>query len=220
MPSTDELYFMRALERCEKQLSAGFTDPLDSAQVRRLANIEHLLSEYGRRDGSSRNGKCQSRVDSVKKGAQPWIEKRDALVESLRTIHALKPNADETADTGGKDASPVSASNAEVKGNAESQNAEDSSSSSSSSVVADSRPAEPAPAVQAPTGTNADADQSQTENKRGDPKPKAAEEPKSTRKERSGFAEKRQGRHHKCLHLGVLLLQHSCQKKSLVGGGG
>ncbi|KAJ1897714.1 hypothetical protein LPJ66_003205 [Kickxella alabastrina] len=96
MPGADITYadeaarFARSLAACEKQLKEGmFAEPLDSTQVRRLTNIEHILAEYDN-NKSGQLDAYQSRVMDISRRIRPWVDKKNALLRSLDVKPAVE----------------------------------------------------------------------------------------------------------------------------------
>ncbi|KAJ1897770.1 hypothetical protein LPJ66_003174 [Kickxella alabastrina] len=82
--------FARSLAACEKQLKEGmFAEPLDSTQVRRLTNIEHILAEYDNTK-LDQPGAYQSRVVDISRRIRPWVDKKNALLRSLDVKPAVE----------------------------------------------------------------------------------------------------------------------------------
>ncbi|KAJ1966131.1 hypothetical protein GGI12_000280 [Dipsacomyces acuminosporus] len=190
MPSTGEPYFARELEKCEEQLAAGFAEPLDLEQVRRLVNIEHLLSDYDKQAGAPGESRYKSRIDSIRRDAQPWIETRNALIRSLSARDKQEP-----ASSNG-DAAPLHLNKDEESGEASAQTAQ-SGTAAIIDAASDARYTESAPAVQKPVEARpaharpaSTAQDNDSNNDKGKGKDKDKHKP--VEKGRSGFAEKRQ----------------------------
>lgn len=79
------VYIQRSLDKCKRQLAeTEFTDPLDSAQIRQLTNIEQLLNaEYP--------DVYRSRVDQIRQQIQPWVAKKQTLLASISNGRQEEP---------------------------------------------------------------------------------------------------------------------------------
>ncbi|KAJ1735181.1 Trimethylguanosine synthase [Coemansia biformis] len=80
--AAESAYALRSLGRCEQQLAEdAFYEPLDAQQVRRLVNMERLVSELQGVDGRpARGSDLAQRVAAVKRQIGPWVERKNAIV--------------------------------------------------------------------------------------------------------------------------------------------
>ncbi|KAJ1769939.1 hypothetical protein IW140_004453 [Coemansia sp. RSA 1813] len=96
--SRNKAYLARSIAKCETQLSENeFSEPLDATQIRRLSTIEGIIAQYrqlachdedGNEDDLQSNGiaaEFGDRVEGIEHRVRPWVERKDALVASLRS---------------------------------------------------------------------------------------------------------------------------------------
>ncbi|KAJ2706185.1 hypothetical protein FB645_001821 [Coemansia sp. IMI 203386] len=90
---------MRSLYVCERQLEQNtFTEPLDPTQVRRLTNIERLLSDFRTiiNDESPELNGVPERFAALEDLVAPWIEKKNDLLASLLLAQQSSDENDST----------------------------------------------------------------------------------------------------------------------------
>ncbi|KAJ1956573.1 hypothetical protein EC988_001274 [Linderina pennispora] len=93
---TDEgVYVQRSLQRCQKQLADGFTEPLDAGQLRRIANIERIVASALEGDLPEQ---CKSLAEDVNEKASPWIERKTQMMQWLKQRDGEKQPAQQAKE--------------------------------------------------------------------------------------------------------------------------